>query len=626
MKPIEKHPNLEPELRLKDEKKTELAEWLYQELTDGMAARSPQDMLWRELTRMYEAVPKQEIRDTPIINAPNFEMAIGATACDSINGQVIDLIYQITPVLTVRGLDERYVEDAKAIQRFVNWLADTESKMRPASEQAILDNIILGTGILYVPWVEKKRKTKVMNTKAMGPMIRCIAPEDFLVPGGIEADLQECQWVAARFYMTKGELSIRAKLAGWKIDEVQPVPNVSWVRSRRETLGRTMSNKRIANLYEIYEVYCYYDIDGDGVEEDLLVTIDLQSRSILQVRYNPYDLRPFEAMRYQLRAHLFNGISAMEMLKPFEEAVTELTCHWILNLMLANTRIWKARDGVVPENTKMWPSKVITMADPMTDLVPEQLGDVYPSAPGAVSAVMAFAERRVGTSDLSNPRPGSLVGNRTPGITALSLMQNVNRRFTPAFDGMRLALAGAVRQCVWRYQERLLAGDTAVEEKLATVFGPADGSLIIAQLKRKDFDESFAIELTASSASINRDADKQNAIMLIQILSQYYQRTIELTMMAANPQVPDAVRSVCEKVATAMGEAVDRTIRTFDSMRDPTAFVIDMAGELEALRGIDASSLIAQLNQQMGSPPVQPGAEGGGPPVGGVPGPESGGV
>jgi hypothetical protein len=30
----------------------------------------------------------------------------------------------------------------------------------------------------------------------------------------------------------------------------------------------------LALLYEIVEVYCYFDYDGDGVDEDLLVVFD----------------------------------------------------------------------------------------------------------------------------------------------------------------------------------------------------------------------------------------------------------------------------------------------------------------------------------------------------------------
>ena len=104
------------------------------------------------------------------------------------------------------------------------------------------------------------------------------------------------------------------------------------------------------------------------------------------------------------------------------------------------------------------------------------------------------------------------------------------------------------------------------------------------------FDEHLDIELTASSASVNREADRQNSILLSNILAQYYQRTLELISIASNPQTPDEVRKVAIKISTAAGEVIDRTIRRFDQVRDPATFVVDMDEEL------------ARLNQQGGLP------------------------
>lgn len=608
MRAIELTPNLADGLKVNKEQHDKLVTYLHEEVLDAISARQAQEQLWREVLRLYEGVPKKEMRDTPIVNMPNIELTVGASAVEKVYAQVLDLIYTIMPTLTARALDERYTEEAKAIQRFVNWLAEEEAGMRAAVEEAYMDNIQLGTGILYCPWVEYMRKTKVQEVLAAGSTMRSVPPEDFLTPGGADSDLQEAQWVGMRLYMTLGELQMRSKLRGWNIEGVQPIGSVSWIRSRREALARTMTSRRIRDLYETWDIYVFYDIDGDGIEEDLLVRWDNTSRKIMKIQYNPYDRRPFEVMRYQIRPHLFYGIGVMEMMKPYQEAATEQFAHWLLNMILANSRLWKGREGIVSATMQVWPSKVILLPDPTNDLVSEQLADTYQSAPQALATTIGFAADRVGINDVASPQRGT-IGNRTPGITALSVLQQVNRRFTPAFDGMRLATASAMRQCVWRYQERLLAGDAKVEAKLVKIFGPADGRMIVNQLKNKDFDDAFSIELTASSASVNRDADKQNALMLINVLAQYYQKTIELTMMAANPQVPQAIRDVANKVSHAMGEAVDRTLRTFDQVRDPRLFIIDLTAELEQLRGIDQSSLAAALNQQMGvQQPVQPGA------------------
>lgn len=601
MKPLVSELHQE-KLNVTDEMKAELATWLEQEIAAGVASRAPQDELWRELMRLYEGVPKKEIRNTPIVNAPNIEVTIGAIACDSTFAQVIDLIFGVSPILTVRAANKDHAEDAKPFQRFVDWIAANEIDLRRGAEQSILDDIQMGTGVLYCPWIEKSKKTKVRKITDAHPVVRAVAPEDFLVPGGADEELQEARWVAMRYYLNDIEVNERERFSNWDVSGLQPFPNMSWVKSRREQLGRTMSSDKTASgrLYSFWDVYMNYDIDKDGIAEDLLVTFHDTGRRICAVRYNPYDRRPFEAMRYQVRPHLFYGIGVMEMMKPYQEGVTELYNEWVTNLKIANSRIWKAKEGAIPATMEIWPNKVISLPDPTTDLIPEQLGDTYPSAPQALTMTAGLAQQRVGVNELSGDRPSALLGSRTPGITALTAVQQINKRFTPPFDGIRLAVAASVRQCLYRYQERVLAGDERVISKINDLMGD-EAQAVIDILSNPEFDQQMVVELTASSASVNKDADKQNLIMLAtQILAPYYQRCIELTAMASNPQTPPPVQEVILKVAKAMSEGIDLIIRTFDQVRDPRllAVALDdlMTGMTNQLNPMQA--LMAQMGPE----------------------------
>ncbi len=603
MRWVEQHKDVRI-LGLTEHQLNRLSSWLTIEIEDAFAARAPLDEEWRNALRLYEGIPKNPVKNIPVENAPNTEVTLAAISADSIYAQSQDLIFNITPIVTVRPTGKAYVPNAKALQRFVNWGVDNEFILRPATEHSILDDVQLGTGVYYTPWVESVKKTSINKIRERGPRIYSVPSEDFLVPGGSYDNHQRLKWNAMRTWMTRSELNTRSALRNWDVKRVLPAGHVDWVRSKRETLGHTItSGRRISDLFEIMDIYCYFDIDEDGMEEDLLVIWDRTSKKVLKVGYNPYDHRPFDVMRYQLRSHLFYGLGVIEMLKQFQEEVTDLHNYRTLNVLLANCRIWKAKDGSVPDDMKLWPNRVIMMANP-DDLKPEQMGDVYPSSFQAEAATISLAERRVGINEMSMPRPSQVLGSRTPGITTMTLMQQVSRRFTPAFDAMRIGTSGAVRQCLYRYQERLLMGDKKAEEHLRKLLGEPDAQLVIEVLKADDFDEAVAVELTASSASINRDADKQNAMLLVNILGQYYQRMIELTAMATNPQTPPEVQAVAKKVAIAASEIIDRTVRTFEMMRDPQDFIIKIEGELDGAMGgmpqqglAGLSQLLAQFSQ-----------------------------
>jgi hypothetical protein len=596
-------------LRPTEEQLNGLRDFLTQEIEDALSARMPQEVSWRESLRLYEGVPRQSIRNIPIENAPNIEITLAAASCDSIYAQAIDLIYATSPVITTRATSEEFVPHAKALQRFVNWGVANEYGLRAESEHAILDDVQLGSGFYYIPWVEEIKKTKVSKVTSRGPRIYAIAPEDVLVPGGARADIQRTHWIAIRLWLSENEFALRADAGKWN-GGAMPVGNVGWVRSRRETLGRTTTNKTTSILYEIYDVYANYDIDGDGLAEDLLITWDRTSRTILKLRYNPCDRRPIEAMRYQIRGHLFYGIGVIDMLRGFQEGATEVYNYWLANALLANCRLWKSKRGMVETPFRIWPNKLIELDDP-NSLEGEQLADTYQSMPQALAVTISMAERRAGVNELSMPRPSQVLGSRTPGITALSLLQQVNRRFTTAFDGIRLGTSAAVRQCLYRYQEKLLANDTDAEATIRKVLGTKDAGLVIALLKRDDFDEAVSVELTASSASINKEADRQGSIVLANLLGQYYQRILELVAIASRPDVPEPVREVAKKIAEKAGEVIDRTIRTFDQIRDPETFIVRVEEELDTgLEGLTQGGILGQLLGLVGGTP--PGGNGGG--------------
>lgn len=578
MKTITKFDKVQ-KLNLTEEQKNKLKDFITNELELALSSRSPQDQLWRESLRLYEGVPKVAVKNTPIENAPNTEITLGAIATDTIYAQAIDLIFSISPLLTVRPTNKANVDAAKGIQKFANYVATNEAGIRDSSDDAIFDDVQLGTGIFYIPWTEKIRKTKISEIQKRGPRVFSIPPEDFITPGGATRDIQEMQWVSARFWYTQAALDERADRQGLDLDGVISTGTVGWVKSRRETLARTDS-KKFGDLYEIHDVYCYFDVDGDGKAEDLLVIWERASRKILKVMFNPFDNRPFETMQYQIRAHLFNGVGVMEMLASYQEETTTIHNHRVLNMILANCRLWKSKTGTVEPNFKIWPNRNIEMDNP-DDLQGEQLGEIYPSSLQAETMTISLAERRVGASEISSPRPSSIAGSRTPGITALSFLQQANRRFAPAFASMRKATAGAIKQCLLRYQERLLTGDKNVEIHIAEVMGIEDAKVIIETLKSKDFDDAMIVEMTASSSSINSDADKQNALLLVNVLATYYEKTLLLVQIASNPQVPQPVRDVAKKIAEVSGEIIDRTIRTFDQIRDPDTFIIDANAELD---------------------------------------------
>jgi hypothetical protein len=359
-----------------------LSDWIYTEIEDYISARKPLENIWRESLRMYEGVPKLTSRDIPVENAPNIEVTVGAIATDTIYAQAIDLIFNTTPLATVRPVpklkdDDTVVEQAKALQRFVNWIASSkDANLRIAAETAILEDIQLGTALIYTPYVQKTKKTKTAVVLSAGPRFYAIPVEDCIVTVGSVDNIEELPLVGIRFYKTLNEIQALASVNKWNIEGIQPIGSKDWVRSERERLGRySEPGNRKNQLFDLIDVYCFYDIDNDGIDEDLKIVWNHSGRKIVSIQYNSMDRRPLEKMVYQLRAHMFYGLGVMQMMAPYEEKLSDGHNFATLNILLANSRVWVGAEGL-PETMKLWPGKYIQTPDPANDLQALAMGDV----------------------------------------------------------------------------------------------------------------------------------------------------------------------------------------------------------------------------------------------------------
>jgi hypothetical protein len=587
-------------------------QWFSVELEDALSLRIALEESWRDQMRMYEGVPKNPARNFPIENAPNFEVTVGAISVDALFAQTVDTVFSLKPFITIRPVpkkkdDKEVVTKAKSLERFSNWMVANELNVRSAGEEFFLSCIKYGTGALYIPWVERRTKAYSFTVKAAHPILKCHPIEDIIVPPGSYSDAQNIPWCGLRFWYSKNDLREDARRNNWNLGEneerIAAAGAKDWVKMRREMLARHAEvPSKTGDLFEIIKVWVYFDIDGDGINEDLFVTWDRTSRKVLSISFNPYDYRPVETAVYQRREHMFFGMGVLGMLAPFQQGVTDLYNWWCLNALLSNCMCFLSRTGTLDNPLTIWPMKNIeTNGDVNADVKPFELGKPNPYIAHAMATTMSLAERRVGVNEMNISRPSQVLGSRTPGITALSMLQQINKRFTPAFDNMRLGISAGVRQALYRYQERLRSGDTAAMSHIIKVLGMDDAYLVISTLKDQTFDEQVTIELTAISATENKETERQNAVMLMNVLATYYQRTIELATIAANPQTPNEIRSIAKKISEATGEIVERTIRTFDQVRDPEAFIVRVEDEIDRMVGLDQSDMVtlAGLNTIM---------------------------
>jgi hypothetical protein len=559
-----------------------LGSYLSLRIEDGISKRHWLDLVWRSCIRQYDGIPEIISKDFAK-DSPQFiiEIPVGASMADSITSTVYDLIWNTAPVFSCRG-SVGYHNNAAAFQLLADkLLLDDFTNIRAAADDVITDTVQLGTSAYYIVNSKETVKRATVKELNIGPRVFSVPPEDLVVPGGTFPDVDAMPFIAQRMYYDESELREIAAANGWDISQFKKAGNIDWVRQRRlETEKSDQDTTTTGNLYEVFSVHLYYDYDGDGFAEDLFCVWDRTSKAVGIVTFAPYDSRPFAISRYQLRPYVFYGLGVLEMARPFQREVTEWHNFKMQNAHLANSRLWAYRLGAVGigEEMKISPNKPIGLADPEHDLIEKKMSDMYPSAQQYEAAVIALCEMRVGTPAMG-PAAGIQAGKRVPAATAMTALQQQNRRFTGPFDNIRRALAHAMTQCFMRLREEYLKGGqwrASVLEFLIYTVGLKNAELIEAVFKTAkstDMRDQIIIETTATSQSINRQADKQNAMERIQVMGGYYEKMMGLSQVLMNPQAPQTIKKMAKETAVAATESIRAYLRCFDDVRDPDVFI-----------------------------------------------------
>lgn len=615
MRTVTKIPKVE-RLSRNDVADQALERYLKTEVEDYISGLAQLYTRWQDYIRMYRGIPMERFSRDPI-PVQNVEVTIGATAVDTLIAQANDMINNASPIVTVRGASG-FEKNADAFQALNNHLViDPYTNFGPSCKDFDMDCTSLGTGLFYTIWQEEHKQTGLEEIIDWGPRIYCPAPEDIVIPGSATADVQSVRMVGFSRILTHGELILRGTNEGWDFDLAQPTRNLNPVKRQRQVAAHVTDKEHAeSDFFEIYEIFVYYPYATQRYDLDLYCVWDRTSARILYLNYNPFNTRPFSVARYQYQSHSFFGLGVMEMLAQYEKEVTDWHNFRMANAKLVGSRAWGVKIGSPMSGFKLRivPNKPLFFNAP-DDIKEFRMADVYPSMLQSEQYIMQMADKRVGTMTDFSSKPSP--GHRTPGITALSMLQQINRRFTSSFEELRGARANALYQCNLRMQEKFHDGGESqarIVEWLNYLLGGEKAEKVIDVLRddQQKLRDKLSIEMTASSQSINREADKQGAMQVLQSLMMYYDKVMQYAAAAANPQIPAPVKRLMIKACEAATEAMDKTLHTFDQIRDTHLYLINQE-DFEALANPNegAGASVSGGNEGMAGPAASPnGADG----------------
>lgn len=598
-------------IKLTPQRRARLKDWLVNQHLAALNGRYQTEQTWRVCLRMDRGDTNEKMW-TPFKDAPSIELTVGAQWADTVYAQSIDLVFQTKPPLIARSRHKEFDLAADAVQDLIDYgIRSGLWGFKEAVKEGLLDMVQLGPAIGYVPWTRTVRKTDVAKIEARHPRIYAVPPEDFIIPVHTSKDVQQARWCTYRLWFSKEDINLKGRMERWDdiADANATSDDIGSVRGERlKSAGLYASNFDVKTPYQIADTFAYYDIDDDGIEEQIEVVWNMISGGIHKVMWQRWDCRPFEFQNFQDRAHVAYGRGVLEMAMPYEIAATSIENNKIWNMMIANTKIYSMPQVMANEVKEIYPGIIIPSDQGEVKVV--DMGQVTGAPQAAESFLIGMGQQRVGVQELA--ALGRL-GGRTPGITALSALQQVNRRFASSFENIRDWVAGLVVQCLLRYQERVRADDEDVIEDLHDILGADKAAALIGLFnnRRMELVDAMDVELTAASVSVNRESDRQNMILLSQAYEKYIGAMTQFAQYAANPPFPEA-GDLAKRAAEAVTKFMHKILLTFDQLSDVKQYElsIDEIRPMQEHMQEQIGQMGGAINQGMGGLTAPPGPQG----------------
>lgn len=536
---------------LTEETRTQLCIWLDQWLQTLEADQAELQADWAKQEVAYRALSDAP-KTKPYVGADTTVIPAIAMAVDPINARLDTGIFKQDPVFQVKALKKSFVPFVPAISAWIDFWQRHKWHLRQVSQPRVLEFTKLGTCVFKTVYHIERSKivtyddttwevVKREEKRYSGPKVFGVSLGDLLFPPNYQ-HLQDCPVVFERIRTTYSKLKVlEASKYLVDVDKIKAFQSQERtdLEKAREDVARHVPTQFRQDELLVYEGWCDYDIDGDGLPEKLVITYHKDTRTILQCRYNWYfhQRKPYTVIPFTVVNDSLYGLGLGEMVKPFQDALTKWHQMATDNAYLANIRMFIVKkESGIEEVPRLYAGRCFFVDDPKSDFIPFASGEVYPSTLSERQNLFGMVEKRTGVSDYLTGRESPIIGTRATATSTLALIQEGTKRVEQVLENLRAGYSEVLEfaMSIWiQYGpegiDELVFGDDEIGKQLKIFF---------SQVTHENVNGALAFDLTAADAAGNRQATQQMQLQIIQIMMQYLEK-----LMAAGQAMLQAMAS-----------------------------------------------------------------------------------
>lgn len=583
---------------------------------DGAELQELKDNIqkWR---RMRIARPETATKDYPFPGSSNVSPPIMAQRVNTVYAKLLKNFSTKRPFWSGDSADAMYKPHAEALAKYLNMLSSSPFHLNLDSlnRKAFYDLPSLGTQFYEVSW--EYRQVPFINGEAQdyrvvqnGPYVELIKIEDFLTRPYWD-DLQRAPWLAVKFKLTWGELKEKGASGRYaNVGEVLDYFIKEFSDEERAEFERQGINPEVAQdydttkIFDLYRFHAYWDVNGDGILEDIKGVIELESGILLRVESNNIGWRlvgriPF----FEIPGNLY-GIGLGHQLEFLQDEGETLHNMRLDNLQLAMIKMFKARRGSgIEPNETFYPGKIWLMDQP-EDFGVLEFPDLSNSSYMAENLVNQYADRISGANDaLAGQADMTLKSGG--GAEAQKFMASMASTILDAqFDTVETYYAEMGRMLVILLAaNRDLVDYSMVDEKEAELIKE------VLALTPDELPFKFKFKIETTDVARSEEMRKQNFAQFMQVYNSYGQAVGQyITFSAQFAQVLPQAAEIYLKLLVGQTHILEKMIEFFN-IGDKTKF-LPYVGDIEALLAQKEMQREASVGQTVQTNPEVAGAGG----------------
>lgn len=380
-----------------------------------------------------------------------------------------------------------------------------------------------------IPQTKLEEREVARVKKKQYPVFETVNHEDLVIIGG-NGNPQRADAILQAVDMTASDLWL---LVDQKLFDEEAVEEIIRGGPDRQdtTIGAEIKDQRNRNAgqaslqtdaeldrYKIIEAYVSMDVDGSGINSDLVIWFHLTSRKLCRANYlyrmNKAGERPFFKIDFHKRKDQDYGIGLVEILHPLSvemDAIHNMRIDFGM-ISVMPFGFYRPTSSIDPETISLEPGMLIPVDNPQTDVYFPNLGNRTSFGFQEEAALQNMVERLTGISDLTLGLLNQQGAART-ATGARAILGEATSNLDVHLRRLNLGWKKALEYLLHMLQQRIpdgfsfrLTGD--------------DGSSYWAYIKnREDLEGDFDVEVSPNTSSSNKGIQLENAQQILNITS-----------------------------------------------------------------------------------------------------------